>query len=79
MSNIAERVISSWNLSAPKPIIEGDPGRSKHEIKGFSCGESAVMRANLEPISVDAPDSASLVSRALAAFGTSQPWTAIYS
>jgi hypothetical protein len=76
--DITNNVISSWNFAGSRPVITGDPTKSRFEIRGFQVGDTKVMRAGLEPISMDAPDSASLVSRALAAFGTASPWTAVY-
>ena len=78
MSNITDRVISSWNLGAPKPTITGDPSKTRFEIRGFQCGENTITRSGDEPISMDDPHSTSLVHRALAAFGTASPWTAVY-
>lgn len=78
MADITNKVISSWNLGAPKPIIEGDPAKARQEIKGFSCGGTTITRSGDEAISMDDPHSTSLVHRALAAFGTASPWTALY-
>ena len=78
MTDITDRCISSWNLTGARPTITGDALRSPFEITGFQVGDQTVHRGG-DPLYLADPFSTSLISRTMAACGTAQPWTALYS